>query len=195
MFQKDGASLSDAFQWLVDNGGVQKTLDEYTEQEIHALTPRIDPQDTDRGPFEAWRLVHGDVPRDCWIAYNPNSGLRERAYLMWDLDRLERHNMLQTFPNVPEVADRFTDEEYQDMQDSFKVRDDIWEAGGMGYWSKDDASKMVTRTYLMGLGFKYFTPSHEHPAGLTRRVQEVVAGTTEAAVVEKIASIQTTEVA
>ncbi|EPE32081.1 hypothetical protein GLAREA_12163 [Glarea lozoyensis ATCC 20868] len=195
MFTKDGANLSDAFQWRVDNRGVEKTLDEYTEQEIQALVPRIDPHDTDQGPFKAWRLVHGDLPHDCWVSHNDTSGLRERAYVMWDLDRLENHNLLATFPNVPEATEKYTDEEYDNMQESFKIRDDIWEAGGMGYWSKDDTSKIVTRTYLTGLGFKYFPPSPEHPAGVTQRVEERVAGNTEDVIVEKMPCSRTTEAA
>jgi hypothetical protein len=57
------------------------------------LVPGHDVQDTEMGPLVAWRTVHGSEAFQT-IMMVDSAGRRERAYVLWDLDRIKRHNML-----------------------------------------------------------------------------------------------------
>ncbi|KAI5863973.1 hypothetical protein GGS23DRAFT_596457 [Durotheca rogersii] len=121
-------------------------LAEYTDEALTTLFPVLDSQDTDKGPFEAWRVAFNVWPRCAWVMLVNSFGLRKRAYVFWDWDRLERYGMLELSDNVPEGSElQYTGEEYDAMYESFKERSNIWQKGGSGYWSRGDESKIVWR--------------------------------------------------
>lgn len=139
------AELYDALAESVEADSNDDTsLEDYTQDMIEALVPRHDSQDTDQGPYLAWRAFHGYLPRSAWVMLSTNSGLRERGYVLWDWDRMERYNMIELFQNIPNRASHaHTDEDYEEMEASFDQRSKIWQKGGSGYWRKGDTSKIV----------------------------------------------------
>jgi hypothetical protein len=119
-------------------------LEEYTEENIKDLVRHQDLLDTNNGPYSAWFSAHRDVPRSFWVMFDNNAGLRECAYVLWDIDRIERYNLLKLFENVPvDPSHLYTDGEFEEMQESFEERSIIWQKGGSGYWSKGDTSRIM----------------------------------------------------
>jgi hypothetical protein len=143
VFGADRADLYEVLTFEEDNDD-DATLAEYTDKDLAVLFPGPDKQDDDKGPFAAWRVACKDLPRSEWVMLSNNSGLRERAYVLWDQDRLLRYNMLELFENAPEDSELLTaEEEYDSMLESFEERSSIWKEGGRGYWSADDKGRIV----------------------------------------------------
>ncbi|KAI1400817.1 hypothetical protein F4819DRAFT_460077 [Hypoxylon fuscum] len=129
-------------------------LSGYADEDLAVLFPPTESQDqdTDKGPFEAWRVAFNPWPRTAWVMLTNNSGLRERAYVFWDLDRIETYGMLKLFENTPEDSElqRACDDDMDEMRESFEERSKIWQKGGSGYWSKNDESRIVWPTQQDG---------------------------------------------
>ncbi|KAF3074796.1 hypothetical protein CFAM422_003079 [Trichoderma lentiforme] len=119
-------------------------LAQITDEDLKTMIPTSNDQDIDKGPFEAWRVAFKDLPRSMWVMLTKNSGLRERAYVFWNLDRLERYDLLELFKNAPEDSELLRAVNgWGDMFKSFEERSKIKQRGGSGYWSKDDESRIV----------------------------------------------------
>ena len=50
-------------------------------------------QDQDPGPERAWRWAHQESTRSCFVMSYVDHKARERAYVMWDLRRLQDWNL------------------------------------------------------------------------------------------------------
>ncbi|KAL7952235.1 hypothetical protein V8C34DRAFT_319219 [Trichoderma compactum] len=101
-------------------------LAEYTNEELETLYPTSHAQDTDKGPFEAWRVAFNCLPRSDWSMLANNSGLRERAYVLWDLDRLKRCDLLELFENTPNDSEFLkADKDFDGTDESFEERSNI----------------------------------------------------------------------
>jgi hypothetical protein len=139
-----GADVADLYEALAfEDNDDDATLAEYTDKDLAVLFPDPDKEDDDKGPFEAWRVAYKDLSRSAWVMLG-NTGLRERAYVLWDQDRLLRYNMLELFENAPKDLELLTAEDgYDNMLESFEERSNIWQEGGRGYWSADDKSRIV----------------------------------------------------
>jgi hypothetical protein len=115
----------------------------YTEDEVESRLPPPDAQDGDQGPRAVWaatidRSINAAMAIGC-------EGLRERAYVLWDMERIQRHDMLRAFRHSPGHASHYRStraEDYAEMQESFDARSQVWLAGGSGYWSKGDESRI-----------------------------------------------------
>ncbi|KAI1321536.1 hypothetical protein F5Y16DRAFT_388759 [Xylariaceae sp. FL0255] len=72
-----------------------------TDDELKALEPRPNTEDTDLGPFCTWKSVFTfkDHPRARW-AFKFNHFNRDCAYVFWDLARVERHNLPKIFNEI-----------------------------------------------------------------------------------------------
>ncbi|KAI0897554.1 hypothetical protein F4806DRAFT_462652 [Annulohypoxylon nitens] len=124
-------------------------LSDYTDEGLAALFPSTESQDqdTDKGPFEAWRMAFNHWPRSAWVMLSNNSGLRERAYVFWDLDRIETYGMLKLFENTPEDSElQRAYDDIDEMHESFEERSKIRQKGGSGYWKKNDESRIIWPT-------------------------------------------------
>ncbi|KAK2748553.1 hypothetical protein FQN57_000688 [Myotisia sp. PD_48] len=114
----------------------------------------------DFGPYWVWKAAHqksgGKKNRDFgYVAYSPqksrkklamkleNWHFRYAAYVTWDLSRVENWaggiRIFSKFP-VPGIA---TLGDVEDEASSFRRRDKIFLAGGRGWWSKNDETKVV----------------------------------------------------
>ncbi|MCJ1434095.1 hypothetical protein MMC27_003461 [Xylographa pallens] len=127
----------------LDEGDVE--LCNYTSEDeqrwIHS--PFLD--DPDPGPAKAWRWAHEHLPLDCFVHLDDHRKLRERGYVMWDLERLEQWDLFrEPWERVPEANVDFV-QEYEAMIRSFGERSKIWRRGGRGWWSEGDESKVVWR--------------------------------------------------
>ncbi|KAI1212719.1 uncharacterized protein F4807DRAFT_347655 [Annulohypoxylon truncatum] len=126
-------------------------LSSYTNEDLAALFPPTESQDTDEGPLAGWRVAFNPWPRSAWVMLAHLSALRERAYVFWDLDRIEIYRMRALFNDAP--ANSELQRAYHDldeMRESFEERSRIWQKGGSGYWSKNDESRIVWPTQQDG---------------------------------------------
>ncbi|KAI5457634.1 hypothetical protein BGZ63DRAFT_427671 [Mariannaea sp. PMI_226] len=114
-----------------------------TVDDIKSLAPCADREDTDDGPLAAWRYGHRSWAVGGWSMLTENAGLRERAYVFWDLQRIERWKLLSLYPSIPEHSTgAFTKQEYQAIMESMRERLLIWKKGGRGYWTSGDFSRI-----------------------------------------------------
>jgi hypothetical protein len=102
--------------------------------------------DSDRGPYEAWhygQMNHALRPGS--IMASDTFWLRERAYVLWDGERMKKQT--GEFGESPPYAGLYGYgiRDYDEMYDSFRERTKIWREGGTGYWSKGDTSRIVWR--------------------------------------------------
>ncbi len=138
-------SLPQALQEVIsDDGNDDRKLAEYSDAELHAIAQDRSGQaedDTDQGPYEAWREANADY----WLSDSCMSSdaawLRERAYVFWDEDRLRNHQ--DGFGEDPGDRRDCTKAEHEDMLESFDERSKVWQKGGKGYWSRDDTSRII----------------------------------------------------
>ncbi|EQB51350.1 hypothetical protein CGLO_09119 [Colletotrichum gloeosporioides Cg-14] len=124
---------------------------------VHVFRRSVDAMDLDRGPREAFlRSILGPTPIDFISCH----GLRDRAYVLWDMDRLVQleAGWTRAAPTgSPDTFQIFVDEPQPSrlslslrqapadkaLEESFQARKEIWDKGGSGYWSADDLSKVV----------------------------------------------------
>jgi hypothetical protein len=121
-------------------------VENYTEAGLRPIVSGNSGQasdDTDRGPYQAWR--NGNAGRSLKSSvmsmYTPF--LRERAYVLWDSERVEKLRTRIEFRRYREQTIRIpTDREYKRMLDSFEDRSHIWRMGGRGYWDSRDLRRV-----------------------------------------------------
>src|SRR5262245_45469122 len=72
--------------------------------------------DTDEGPVLTWRGTCESISDDLSPMHCKTAGLRERAYVLWDLDRIQRCGMLELFRHVPQISTyMYTEEDSDEM--------------------------------------------------------------------------------
>lgn len=142
-------AMTDLYHTMVnlvkDTSYDQAPLAEYTEEKLARLLPAPCDGDTDRGPFEAWRLAFAHLPRGAWdMRMLEHAWLRERAYVLWDMRRLGEHGMLGMIEDAPEdSALQDMERDLGSMWESFDERSQVCKKGGRGYWSKGDTSRVI----------------------------------------------------
>ena len=121
-------------------------VNQFCEEELHSIAPHRNdrPDDiSDRGPYEAWRSVQAYAWRSESVMAPDTVWLRERAYVLWDGERVQKQTGgFGQNPNY-ETPYGYTVHHYEDMYESFRERSKIWRKGGRGYWSKSDTSRIV----------------------------------------------------
>ncbi|KAH8688370.1 hypothetical protein BGZ61DRAFT_41692 [Ilyonectria robusta] len=138
-------ALSACSAEFCDNLGIwEGTLEEISDEEMELLIERSIRQDTDHGPFSAWHSEYKYISRNSWVMAEFKAGLRERAYVLWDNDRMDHLGMLDLYEFAPEDPSHMChhEEEYSKMQKSFEERSQIYRQGGRGYWSPNDTSRI-----------------------------------------------------
>lgn len=146
----DGFPLSTLMSWrsacMPAVSGTQFVL-EFSEEEPYSSashhSDRLD-GNSDRAPYEAWCSVAQTYPwLDGSVMDHKNFWLRERAYVLWDGERMQKQ--AGGFGEDPkyETSFGYTKQDYKDMYDSFEERSRIWLRGAAGYWSKSDTSRIV----------------------------------------------------
>ncbi|KIH94843.1 hypothetical protein SPBR_03867 [Sporothrix brasiliensis 5110] len=148
-FTSNGSDLHETLiELYAEDRRVNDTpLQGYSKEKREALFQPSEPRhDADRGPFEAWWAANKELPLHSSLMMYHNAGFRERAYVLWDEDRLKRYSLLGLFTgNAPESELELEDtiEEHDVMEASFDARSEIYQKGGQGYWSKDDENRIV----------------------------------------------------
>lgn len=124
-------------------------LDDSFDEDLAKYEPRakalID-EDLDKGPKEAWQQAHYSLPWAAWVMFAEHAGRRKRAYVFWDLEQSERYGLSRVFEELSgEEAhcDEVTEEDLNQMQNSWDERSKIWIRGGRRYWSEGDWSRIV----------------------------------------------------
>lgn len=121
-----------------------RTLEQHSEDELRSIAPRPRGQPeggTDSGPYQAWHNANADSTLEESLVFNDKAWLLERAYVFWDRDRMQEHE--DGFGQNPGRKAAYTDQDYQDMLESFEERSRIWQQGGRDYWSRGDTSRIV----------------------------------------------------
>ncbi len=132
-------------QEVIDSHEVYgKPAAEFSSSELHAIAHLDSSQaedDADPGPYEAWCKGNASwwVSDSCMLTHI--AGMCERGYVFWDEARSRSHQ--NGIAERPEDEPRDTDAGQEDMMESFRERSEIWQKGGRGYWSRDDASRII----------------------------------------------------
>jgi hypothetical protein len=137
-------NLPEALHEVLDDAD-GRPLKAQSEEELHSIALRRDnppDDDTDQGPYEAWRNAHADSTLEESVMFGDDAWLRERAYVFWDRDRIQQR-FKDGFGEEPGDRVGYTEQEYEDMLESFDERSKIWQKGGKGFWSKGDTSRIV----------------------------------------------------
>jgi len=138
-------SLPDAL--LEDEKTGDRKVGQYTDAELYSIAQRDGDEpaneDTDRGPYEAWRAANSDRWLEDSCMFSEAAWLRERAYVFWDADRLRSWQPGGFGDDPGDCPRECTEEEVDEMRESFRERSKIWQKGGRGYWSWDDTSRIV----------------------------------------------------
>lgn len=125
-----------------DDGTV---LANYSEAEWKQLRAQSSVKEyLEHWPWEAWRGAHADLPRNAFVMFSENSGLRDRAYVFWDNQRFARYCLLRKFEREapPRVEILPESDEWTQMERSWEARSKIWQRGGRGYWAEGDLSRI-----------------------------------------------------
>ncbi|KAI1307128.1 hypothetical protein F5Y03DRAFT_126745 [Xylaria venustula] len=108
--------------------------------------------DLDRGPMNAWRWAHVEETRSNWVYQQNRKELREWGYVLWDQSRLDAVGILhERWEDTVSVRDLVLEQqeagrEHAYMQNSWIQREKVSRAGGSGWWSWGDRSKLKWRT-------------------------------------------------
>ena len=120
-------------------------LSDYTQDEelAHITSPFV--QDSDTGPTDAWRWTHQDETCANFLNSDSQKPLREWGYVMWDRARLNKWDTFQMPWETPHTSASAGEETQRvaEMQVSFDQRSKIYMAGGRGWWSLGDESKII----------------------------------------------------
>ena len=120
-------------------------LSDYTQDEelAHITSPFV--QDSDTGPTDAWRWAHQDETCAHFLNSDSQKLLREWGYVMWDRARLNKWDTFQMPWETPHTSASAGEETQRiaEMQASFDQRSKIYMAGGRGWWSLGDESKII----------------------------------------------------
>ncbi|KAI1077085.1 hypothetical protein F5B20DRAFT_553159 [Whalleya microplaca] len=143
------SSLMDAL-WGRNNFG---SLAEYREHKMEAKTPRhaLYNHDVNAGPRTTWVWLvnHEEDSFTHSSSRQPgldSAGLKEQGYVMWDLDRIRRYDLLRMFETTPEMSSHSLEDDDDACDESLAScdeRQEIWLRGGSGYWSEGDYSRIV----------------------------------------------------
>lgn len=99
--------------------------------------------DPDTSPYDVFSSVNAERIGEEAVFLHENATLRECAYVLWDEARLRRleHRLWEDIwgERQPEP----TEEENDEMLESFEERSRIWREGGRGYWSVGNTSRIV----------------------------------------------------
>lgn len=119
-------------------------LADYSAEDLATRFPTLVDNIADKGPFRSWWTAFANLPRYEWPMPDDHAGLRKRAYVFWDQDRLEYYSMLQLFRNAPPESElQASPKDIDAMKESFEERRKIFKKGGRGYWSKGDLSRII----------------------------------------------------
>ncbi len=123
-----------------------RTVGQYSEADLRSLAQRhgdeVEDDNTDRGPYEAWRKANSDRWLEDSVMLSEAGWLRDRAYVFWDGDRLRSWEPGGFGDESGDWRD-YTDAEHKEMMESYHERSKIWQKGGKGYWNKNDTSRII----------------------------------------------------
>ncbi|KAI0973402.1 hypothetical protein F4678DRAFT_477867 [Xylaria arbuscula] len=123
--------------------------------------------DLNPGPMNAWRWAHVEETRSNWVYQHNHKELREWGYVMWDQSRLDAVGILQKrWEDTVSVRNLALEQqeagrEHAYMQNSWIERENVSMAGGSGWSSWGDRSKLkwkTSQTPWKRLGCSYSSP-------------------------------------
>ena len=140
--------------------GLQRTQDLYKDdalswndldnaEGIASLHPPFK-HESDTGPIDAWGWAYNPTDAD-FVYAESHEWLRLRGYVFWDHSRLDAWSIFQSPYGPPDttVADAerasyaASDRLWDDTRGRCNRRAEIHRAGGRGWWSLEDESKVV----------------------------------------------------
>ncbi|KAF2795333.1 hypothetical protein K505DRAFT_302244 [Melanomma pulvis-pyrius CBS 109.77] len=140
--------LFDCLEHASRNGLNHTPLQRYTTEDnaTHLRKPFFD--DPDSGPESCWRWAHAEDYVVNFVNSPWRISLRKWGYVMWDRATLDSWKVLQTRWDAPSMSERRAATELRaklraEQEFSFRRRYDIQRAGGSGWWSVGDESKVT----------------------------------------------------
>jgi hypothetical protein len=117
------------------------------DEHRHIIAPFFN--DSDHGPVKMWKWAHKDETCRNFVYQGNRQYLRDWGYVMWDLARLEDLGVFEKAWDIDDAcnASRLASEEelrhVAEMETSWEQRSRIYRAGGRGWWSVGDGSRIV----------------------------------------------------
>lgn len=120
-----------------------KMVEEYTQEELLPVASAQGHGDLERGPYEAWFAAHRGIPAVASVMPKEHAWFRERAYVLWDWDRVQSAELLAVIGAGPpeEAIIGGFGEEYDMMQESFDERSKLWQKCCSGYWHGGEGAR------------------------------------------------------
>ena len=140
-------------------------LSEFTELTVLDHVEPSFSEDPDVGPFTAWWWAYKNSTDAFTYALPELRPLRKMGYIMFDMDRLRRRAMLESpfEPTYESQEEREVSLRKQERSDlSYRKRSEIYDAGGRGYWSENDESKLIWGVSEPAAGIEYTLPDRGH---------------------------------
>lgn len=109
-------------------------------------------EEHDAGPQEIWQWAHWEEEQWSWIYQPERDNLRRWGYVLWDKARLDATGIFRKPWENPDSPEDELEKEHEAirqqgwMQNSWERRERICLAGGLGWWSWGDESKIRWRT-------------------------------------------------
>ena len=133
-----------AYRHIVNNG-VPEQLRNLTLEQAKRAARKPSYVELDDGPFEAWKWAYETRWANSYF-HHYNWIFRQRAYVMWDRNRLALWKLFETrrsdLPQELDGAYRPSPELVESELVSRHLRSEVYLSGGTGWWSADDTSKV-----------------------------------------------------
>lgn len=122
-------------------------LYQYSAVKREALYKQSDSTDQDSGPQEAWYETHKEESCEYFVMSPAFDRLGQRAYVLWDGQRLQQNGLLELFNGVEmNSTDQMSEEERAEMFWSWEQRSKIWQKSGSEMWYDGDERRIVWRS-------------------------------------------------
>lgn len=129
----------------MDDNGYAVELENMTLEQARESSKNPSFSEPDDGPIVAWKWAYGDWYANCYF-FSENWFFRQRAYVMWDMDRLalwglfkiRRADISKEIDYASEPSPAAEEEQLK----SYEARSEIYKNGGRGWWSPDDLSRI-----------------------------------------------------
>lgn len=83
-----------SFSFIAEPFAEVNALGEYAADYVDLMFSHCDHIDTDKGPYELWRIVTAPITRMRVVLLSITVAHRERAYVLWDWDRVNKNHLL-----------------------------------------------------------------------------------------------------
>ncbi|KAM3065460.1 hypothetical protein ACMFMG_011652 [Clarireedia jacksonii] len=117
-------------------------LEDYSEEDDDNFIKKpVWCDDEDKGPELVWRWAHQSCNSTNFVLCDKHRFEREWGYVVWDYSRILELGVMEN--EWERTDDAENDKGSRPLRESMERRETIYRAGGRGWWSAEDESKVV----------------------------------------------------